>query len=307
MKTLCFALVFGALLLGGCALTSTHQAKLDQTQLRDVLMDYVEEQILDNLIRARNGLPMMQFDFAHATANVTSKITPTAAGGGTVTSNGYTNRQITTGPANGLITTVVGATGNLLHSVVTPFSGSVTAERDNSITVDANPVLNDKTVYAAYLTFLMAPPDWVAPPKIETEPKFTPTTQRVWTKGKSDEPESTETEKTRAPEGSSLDAYDPSDCHFSKTENKTRGSLRWSKSPPRDPTDVLVGGKAIWKDKNYYWVPTEYKKAFFRLCLAMVARGTGAGAPGGVGATISQKLEDTDYQTRQLLYNPPPK
>ena len=201
MKTLCFALVFGALLFGGCALTSTHQAKLDQVQLRDVLMDYVEDQILDNLIRAQNGRPLMQFDFAHATANVTSKITPTAAGGGTVTSNRYTNMQTTTGPSNGLITTVVGATGNLLHSVVAPFSGSIVAERDNAITVDASPVLNDKTVYAAYLRFLRLKsdlPDKQEEPSRE-EGAYTPTKRKVTSKPAKIEEDSTETEETFAP------------------------------------------------------------------------------------------------------------
>src|SRR4051812_10027207 len=50
------------ILLPGCAVLDTHQAKLDQKQLREVLMDYNQDQILDNLIRARNGLPIVHYD-----------------------------------------------------------------------------------------------------------------------------------------------------------------------------------------------------------------------------------------------------
>jgi len=64
-----------------CAVLDTHQAKLDQQQLRDVLMDYTQDQILDNLIRASNGLPIVHFDLSNITGQVTSKFTPTVGGG----------------------------------------------------------------------------------------------------------------------------------------------------------------------------------------------------------------------------------
>src|SRR5436190_14903839 len=71
--------------LAGCAVLDTHQAKLDQKQLRDVLMDYTEDQILDNLIRAYNGRPIVHFDFARINAAVTSKVVPVVGGGRSVT------------------------------------------------------------------------------------------------------------------------------------------------------------------------------------------------------------------------------
>jgi len=162
--------VAAGLVLYGC--TST-QVKLDHRELRTVLMDYQDAQILDNLIRAYNGLPIMQFDFSHVSAAVTTKMTGTANGGQTLTNGsshsitntfGNTGTQtlsgagVTTGIVNGLtgtLSTVAGVTS----AAVRPFSFSITPDRENVIGVEVMPVLDHNKVYAAYVRFLKAQDD----------------------------------------------------------------------------------------------------------------------------------------------------
>src|SRR5437588_10701176 len=149
----CFAAVF----LASCAALDTHQAKLDQKELREVLMDYVDDQILDNLIRASNGRPIVHFDLSNITSDVTSKFTPTVGGGRNVTDvrtrtpthSTVTTNQTTTTSADQTVVNTVARTatlvGGVVETVAKPFTWGVGAERDNAITVQVDPVLDQPT------------------------------------------------------------------------------------------------------------------------------------------------------------------
>jgi hypothetical protein len=164
------ASVLMAALCSCTALQSTHQVKLDHAQLRDVLLDYHDDQILDNLIRAKHGLPIVHFDFSKITAQVTSRVTPSLAGGRTETdvdsrtptNSIATTDATTTGTAGATIAnTVVKTTafvGGIVHTVLKPFAYGVTAERANAVNVEMDPVLDDKSVYDAYDSFLRKNP-----------------------------------------------------------------------------------------------------------------------------------------------------
>src|SRR4051794_38913102 len=108
------AIVFFA----GCAVLDTHQAKLDQKQLRDVLMDYTQDQILDNLIRAYNGLPIVHFDFARISAGVTSKIVPVVGGGRVATDVQTRTPTHTTATTDQTTTTTVPPAGETVVNTV---------------------------------------------------------------------------------------------------------------------------------------------------------------------------------------------
>ena len=161
----CTMIVF----LASCAALDTHQAKLDQQQLREVLMDYTEDQIIDNLIRAYNGRPIVHFDFARVNAAVTSKFTPTVGGGRTsmdvntrtptrttkITDSNTTNTGINAGTSVvHAMESTVSVVGGLVQTVTRPFTYNVSAERQNVIGLDVKPVLDDQKVYAAYVKFL---------------------------------------------------------------------------------------------------------------------------------------------------------
>ena len=297
-------------LLAGCAVQDTHQAKLDQKQLRDVLMDYTQDQILDNLIRAYHGLPIVHFDFARISAGVTSKIVPEVGGGQSVTNvqtrtpthTTVTTHQTGTTMVDSVVKTLM-AVGGVVETVVTPFNYAIGAERDNVISWD-QPLLDDPTVYAAYLNFLSCQdPDSSCAAKEIVEPinKITTTEEEPTTITKT-----TETTVKVGPDGRppsptpppSVDTQHTTETSKKKvsstvTEAGTQKAFGWeikgsirslqrSASPPPKGAAVVC---RLWKDNNYYWVPVDYQKAFFALCLATVARGKPAASSGAEEVT----------------------
>ena len=56
--------------LSGCA---SAELGRDQDNLRTTLLDLYTDQLMENLVRAYNGMPIIQMDYANATATVTCK------------------------------------------------------------------------------------------------------------------------------------------------------------------------------------------------------------------------------------------
>ena len=303
--------------MSGCtAIQSTHQVKLDQNQMRAVLMDYTEDQIMENLIRARNGLPFVHFDFSHVTAQVTTKVTPSVAGGRTrATASNLSPNMSTTQTAAGPITTTIAAIGGVLETITRPFSYGVTAERDNVVNVEVNPVLADKNVYEAYINFLIDP--WgkgspqastasaPAPPALTkrtviektgpqtttttAEPKASPSDTLAVTKATTEniggEKTTITTEEPKAPPPDKLDTI---------TDFEGIDSLR--RSPNCQPANLIVIQR-LWRDHYYYYVPREYKHAFFKLCLITVARSPVKSLTGA----SSTPIDDPSYELRRIF------
>lgn len=332
----------------GCAILSTHQAKLDQMQLRDTLMDYVDAQIMDNLIRAKNGLPIVHYDFSHVGGVVADKLPVTVAAGQTLTHTANTS-------AAGLLTSGV-------QMAMRPFTFSTTPERDNTIDVEVLPITAEKQIYASYIEFLSAEPDGKRKSRKGTVDSLVTTTVTTTAPAAGKQPDTTTTTLKKDSDGNpqiisttsvgSLDKVDkkPEKKIEQKTTEVTTTtrsgtvdftvnfdkiqSVRQSPTPPENPDDVLFGARQWqngsfryvakrWKDGNYYWIPKEYKAAFFKLCVATVARGyaspasvpspasaSGAtapsapvtipGGPAGNSRTPQQLFEDFGSTLRQL-------
>src|SRR5258708_37638091 len=81
----CIAIV----LLAGC--TST-QVRWDATKIREQVMVYYNDQIMDNLIRAKNNLPFVHVDITLLTSQGSSQISGTI-GAGETTSNTSMQQQ----------------------------------------------------------------------------------------------------------------------------------------------------------------------------------------------------------------------
>ncbi|HEY6206749.1 MAG TPA: hypothetical protein VIW21_11345 [Chthoniobacterales bacterium] len=339
-------LVLTILLLAGCAALDTHQAKLDQKQLREVLMDYTDDQILDNLIRASNGLAIVHFDLNTITATVTSKFTPTIGGGRTVadvntrtpTHSTATTDQLTgantttTAPSNQTVANTVTRTvvttasvvGGLVETVTKPFTYNMMAERDNAIGVEVDPLLDEPDVYAAYVKFLNTDvPGHEPPPKVsrssnekaeyETTKISTtmtePTRIQKTTSGSAPTPAQAQTSPPGTTEVTDIPATSttteeetPKKKASSKLDLIVRDfnsirSLRRSATAP-SPEDVLVGPKR-WKDGMYYWVPRQYQKEYFELCVATVARGKPAGAETEKESETVKELKQFNALERQ--------
>lgn len=343
------------MLLTGCAALDTHQAKLDQKQLRDALMDYNEEQILDNLIRAYNGRAIVHFDVKTVTATVASKITPSAGYGRTSVANrlsdsGTTETSTMTGQMGELLNTTVrttaGAASAFLETVTRPFTSNLSAERTNNVFVDVKP-LDERKIYAAYIQFLNTgskSPNATTVASMHAAQQELQTTKVTTTVLSTKVPPSTTQPSgptsTAPTESSSPTATppNPNEERQESTETKTEAvpkrrpdtgadlivkahppapaaqshlrPLMQGRSKPR-PGEALVGPKC-WNN-CYYWVPVEYRKAFFELCVATVTKGASPTSASEATKTeaqeeseeIKEQLEDFNSLQRLRLSTPP--
>jgi hypothetical protein len=98
---------------------------------------------MDNLVRAANGMPIIQVDYTRATGQVTIKNT---IGGGD--SQAVTASNIFAIPAASLMAT---------RTIVTTLMGSLSNESSNQVTIEAVPLITNNEVYDAYLEYLSLP------------------------------------------------------------------------------------------------------------------------------------------------------
>ncbi len=132
-------LVCGAA-LSGCAVHELHK---DQDLIRSTLLDLYTNQVMDNLVRAANGMPIIQLDYNQAQANVTIKNT---VGGSE--SQAVTASNVFALPAASLMAT---------RTIMTTLMGNLSNENTNQVAVSASPVITSNEVYDAYLEYLTLP------------------------------------------------------------------------------------------------------------------------------------------------------
>jgi hypothetical protein len=121
----------------GCV---NHQVYRDQDKMREVLLDLYTNQIMENLIRAKKGLPIVQVDYDKAFAQVTLKESSSLSDAGALT----TSTSLAT--ATKTLTTFVTGVNTLV--------GSGTLDHTNQVSVASSPVINMDPVFDAYAEFL---------------------------------------------------------------------------------------------------------------------------------------------------------
>jgi hypothetical protein len=124
--------------LSGCAV---HELHSDQDKIRCSLLDLYTNQIMDNLIRAHNKMPIIQVDYANATATVTAKEMSSL---GDMLVATHTN-ALTTAAMR-----VLALTNTTVNTLTT--GGSL--DHTNQVSVIASPVTASDAVYDAYEAFL---------------------------------------------------------------------------------------------------------------------------------------------------------
>jgi hypothetical protein len=154
-----------ALFTAGCAAEEAHW---DAAKLRQHAVNYYTDQIIDNLIRARNGQFFLHVDINNLQAQVISEVSGTVQGGQTLNDTGSrqtTNQTVTTDTTSistGLSHAVAGTVGVVAAATqlaVRPFTFSVTPRRNDQLTFGSVPATNDPPIYMAYLKFLNARPN----------------------------------------------------------------------------------------------------------------------------------------------------
>src|SRR5262249_53494378 len=100
--------------LGGCAVHETHK---DHNIIRQTLLDLYPDQIMDNLVRTANRMPIIQLDYN----NAGTQVTITTGIGGNV-SQAATSSNVLAIPA---------ATLSLTRTIVTSLTGNAAATNSN--------------------------------------------------------------------------------------------------------------------------------------------------------------------------------
>jgi hypothetical protein len=140
-RTAILMAIFTVVGVSGCR---SHQLASDNDQFRHKILDMYTDQIMDNLIRAEQGLPMVQMDYTNITGTVTQN--------GTL---GFTSSQTT---VDGKVLGLPAVVRTLSHNFTNLASFNPSMYQTNVLTVTANPVLNSNEVYNAYLDFLSKKP-----------------------------------------------------------------------------------------------------------------------------------------------------
>jgi hypothetical protein len=122
---------------GGCR---SRQLAHDQDHIRHAVLDLHTSQIMDNLVRLRKGLPIVQLDYTNMTGTVTQTGNVNASATQSVVANRFFNIPAASLAASRVFTNGQGVGGS--------------AQQVNQLTITAQPVLNSPEVYNAYLTFL---------------------------------------------------------------------------------------------------------------------------------------------------------
>lgn len=125
------AYVFGTLtLLASC--TST-QVRWDADNIRKQVMVYYNDQIMDNLIRAKNKLPFVHVDITLLTSQGSSQISGTV-GAGESRTNTNTSKSMAM------------ALGTIANAVTRPFAWSVTPQQTETLSIQAAPALGSQAI-----------------------------------------------------------------------------------------------------------------------------------------------------------------
>lgn len=240
-----------ALLFPGCTYTQVHY---DEDQLRLGMVEFYRSQIMDNLIRASNGLPFVHVDLSNLQAAVQNKLAATVAFGQTLNDTG--TKQTTVGGT--LARGVVGVVTTASELAVRPFTASVNPERDNNITVTENPTFGDAAdVYQTYAQFLnMTKPG--GPLALRKYPWGFIDVSRKFT---------------------SIQSRDLTD-------------------PPR-PGYYVEGTLTKWHNR-YYFIPIEYKQAYFDLCFLIMAEPLVQTTPASQQKAILNQLKTNSSTLQQI-------
>jgi hypothetical protein len=127
--------------MAGCAGRGVHE---DQDRIRVTLLDLYTNQIIDNLVRASNGQPIVQIDYTNATAQLTVKDT-----------EGLSDMLASSNP--GVLRVIAGSTATVVKSTMNTVMGNFGIDRTNQVSLTATPVTAGDDVYGAYRDFLAIP------------------------------------------------------------------------------------------------------------------------------------------------------
>lgn len=129
------------LLISGCVV---NQLRNDQDRIRLMVQELQTNQLMDNLVRASNGMPIIQLDYSAAQTTVTMKDSAMVSDGNAVT---HSN----------VLTTAATTTVMTTRMAVNTLMSSLSFDHTNEVAVGATPLTTSVEAYNAYLQFLAIP------------------------------------------------------------------------------------------------------------------------------------------------------
>ena len=241
--------------LAGCMAT---QNRWQATQMRQQVMDYYNDQIMENLIRTQENLPFVHVD-------VTSLTTTDAAALSGSVGDGETTSFTRTSPSSNA--PALGALHTIARGVMRPFSYSVTPSRNTSLQILASPVLGQLPSQGTTTTTTTK----------ETETKTTPA-------------KTTTTKEVTVNQAKPKTVYDLYNGFLSKHSD----ALQHWPVPPKSgyvPGTIKRWGNP-WKADYYFIVDDPVnRKAYRDLCQGLFTKGSGGSVQGAVQAQANAAVE----------------
>lgn len=208
--------------------------------LRQQVMIYYNEQIMDNLIRAKTRLPFVHVDIQTLTSTGGTQISGTIG-------NGETRTNATTSMA--------GVIAGITRTVTRPFSYSVTPNRSEVLTLTASPALGNQAV---------------ASPASQSEspPAALEITKETEIRGADGKVEKSTTERTLKPASGprSVTVYEL----YERFANKY---LAETDRVPPPKTGMYVPGTLKSRANRYYYIDVRDQKAYYDFCKTLFTKG----------------------------------
>jgi hypothetical protein len=299
MKAALHLFTLAALASASCtSLESAHNTH----QAREYLTEDIEDQVVFNLVRARNGLPFAHYDVSNVQSIVGQKVSPSIGGSRSGVWNRYQPRLAVT---------------SAMRAITRGLSAGLGGERNNTVTITIAPVFDKPAIYASYVRFLNLPfkssgdtkdasyerivestDDSITEPSEKAVPGETsPSNLEIV--------ERTEISKTvtKDEQGREIETTVKNRSEKPKPASKLFPRIRSGRiyslveSPQKPRKGAYVTGTVRKWGDSWYYVPIQYKPEFSDLCLSLVARGDGGAT--GVQEETAKKLDLFNSQLQQ--------
>ena len=251
----------------------TTQLRWDAVGMRQQLIKYYDDEIMENLIMADQRLPFIHVDIKGLTTIDTTQLTG-SIGAGETPSFTRTSRS-------GL-TAITGAIPTIVRGVTRPFSYSVSPQRGNSLQFTAAPVLGPVAIDPGTTTI--------------SSKKFVPTKITEERPSPSATPSKVTTEKSPPP-GKTTTIYALYESFVQKNKGTAFRSVE-GLFPP-EQTVYVPGTLKRWGNK-YYYIDNNYRETYYRFCKMLLTKTQAQ------GAAELQQVETELQGVKGLQAIPPP-
>ena len=281
-----YCCVIPVVCLAGCMAT---QNRWQATQMRQQVMDYYNDQIMENLIRTKEDLPFVHVDVTSLTTTDGSTLSGSVG-------NGETTSFTRTSPSSNA--PMLGALHTIARGVMRPFSYSVTPSRNTSLQILASPVLGQLPSQGTTTTTT----------KDETELTTGPVKSPGGKSPEGKPPEGTPTPTPAEPQQTSVKRTTSKEVTVNQAKPKTvyalykgflckhSDALQHWPVPPKSgyvPGTIKRWGTPLKAD--YYFIVDDEgrvnRKAYRNLCQDLFTKGPGGSVQGAVQAQANAAVE----------------